>query len=160
MFPKLKGMGMLIDKKENIAKLWRDPVFAEFSNLNVLPLIYDEKKQRCNILVFNYELAKSRIARIAFEKEGNGHKHPVFRFYDGEGNYVCEMRYGSGTANALQCGLWTNTKNGIKYSDSLTNGWIATAKGHEAALVKLKEKILKNRSGTLILNDNADAQFI
>ncbi len=70
MFPKLKGMGMQIDNKEHIAKLWLDPVFAEFSNINVLPLIYDEKKQRCNILVFNYELAKKRIARIAFEEEG------------------------------------------------------------------------------------------
>jgi hypothetical protein len=158
MFPKLKGMGMLIDKKEHIAKLWLDPVFAEFSNINVLPLIYDEKKQRCNILVFNYELAKKRITRIAFEEEGKGRKHPVFRFYDEDGDYVCEVRYGGGTANALQRGLWTNTKNGIKYFDSLTNGWIdyshnrvlvqlfahaliATDKGHEAALFKLKEDI-------------------
>jgi len=103
-------------------------------------------------------LAKSRIARIAFEEVGKGRKHPVFRFYDDEGDYVCEVRYGSGTANALQRGLWTNTKNGIKYFDSVTNGWIdyshnhvlvklfahaliATSKGHEAALVKLKEDI-------------------
>ena len=101
MFPKLKSMGMLIDKKERIAKLWRDPVFAEFSNINVFPLIYDEKKQRCNILIFNYELAKERIARIVVEEEGKGRKHPFFRFYDYEGDYVCEVRYGSGTANAF-----------------------------------------------------------
>src|ERR1035438_7454636 len=103
-------------------------------------------------------MAKSRIARIVFEEEGKGRKHPVFRFYDDEDHYVCEVRYGSGTANALQRGLWTHTKNGIEYFDSLTNGWIdyshnhilvklfahaliATAKGHEAALVKLKEDI-------------------
>lgn len=103
-------------------------------------------------------MAKSRIARIAFEEEGKGRKHPVFRFYDDEDDYVCEVRYGSGTANALQRGLWTNTKNGIKYFDSVTNGWIdyshnlflvklfahaliTTDKGHEAALVKLKEDI-------------------
>lgn len=71
---------------------------------------------------------------------------------------VVQLKYGSGTANALQRGLWTNTKNGIKYFDSVTNGWIdyshnlvlvklfahaliATSKGHEAALVKLKEDI-------------------
>jgi hypothetical protein len=158
MFPKLKGMGMLINKKEHIAKLWLDPIFAEFSNINVFPLIYDEKKQRCNILVFNYELAKKRIARIAFEEVGKGRKHPVFRFYDDEDDYVCEVRYGSGTANALQRGLWTNTKNGIKYFDSVTNGWIdyshnhvlvklfahaliSTSKGHEAAMINLKEDI-------------------
>ena len=133
-------------------------IFAEFSNINVLPLIYDEKKQRCNILVFNYELAKKRISRIAFEEVGKGRKHPVFRFYDDEDDYVCEVRYGSGTANALQRGLWTNTKNGIKYFDSVTNGWIdyshnhvlvklfahaliATSKGHEAAMINLKEDI-------------------
>ncbi len=68
------------------------------------------------------------------------------------------MRYGSGTANALQRGLWTNTKNGLKYFESVTTGWIdyshnhvlvklfshalvATRKGHEAALEKLKQDI-------------------
>jgi hypothetical protein len=63
-------MGMLIDKQEHIAKLWLDPVFAEFSKINVFPLIYNEKKQRCNILVYNYEKAKNQIVRIAFEVEG------------------------------------------------------------------------------------------
>lgn len=158
MFPKLKAMGKLIDKKADIARLWLDPAFAEFSNINVFPLIYDEKKQRCNILVFNYELAKSRTARIVLEEAGKGRKHPIFRFYDDADDYVCEVRYGGGTANALQRGLWTNTKNGIKYFDSVTNGWIdyshnfvlvklfahallATGKGHEAALAKLKEDV-------------------
>ena len=158
MFPKLKKMGRLVDKKADISRLWADPVFAEFSSMNVLPLIYNEKKQRCNILVFDHETARSRIARIAFEEEGKGRKHPVYRFYDDEGAYVCEVRYGNATANALQRGLWTHTKNSFKYFDSITKGWIdyshnlvlvklfshalvATGKGHEAALVKLKEDI-------------------
>ena len=158
MFPMLKAIGTLIEKKKDIARIWDDPAFSEFSAINVLPLIYDEKKQRCNILVFNSEAAKACVARVAYEKEGRGRKHPVFRFYDAEGDYVCEVRYGSGTANALQRGLWTHTKNGLKYFDSLTDGWIdyshnhvlvklfshallATSKGHEAALVKLKEDI-------------------
>ena len=51
MFPKLKGLGTQIEKKEHIAKLWLDPVFAEFSNINVLPLIYDEKK---NAAIFSF----------------------------------------------------------------------------------------------------------
>ena len=96
--------------------------------------------------------------RIALEEAGYGRKHPAFRFHDGDGDYVCEVRYGSGTANALQRGLWTNTKNGLKYFESVTNGWIdyshnhvlvklfshalvATSKGHEAALEKLKQDI-------------------
>jgi len=68
------------------------------------------------------------------------------------------MRYGLADANALQRGLWTHTKNALKYFDSLTNGWIdysdnhvlvqlfshalvATAKGHKTALKKIKEDI-------------------
>jgi hypothetical protein len=120
--------------------------------MNVLPLIYDETRKRCNILVFNSEQAKACATRIAYEEAGRGRKHPVFRFYDAEGDYICEVRYGSGTANALQRGLWTNTKTGLKYFPSVTNGWIdyshnhilvklfshallATSKGHEAALI-------------------------
>ncbi len=157
MFPKLQQMGKLIEDR-SLSKLWADPVFADFSALNVLPLIYDEKKQRCNVLVFDHEKAKQQIAKIIFEDEGKGRKHPVYRFYDGDGSYVCEVRYGSGTANALQRGLWTHTKNGLKYFDSITSGWItyshnkvlvklfshaliATSSGHEEALEVLKKDI-------------------
>ncbi len=157
MFPKLKGLGKLIEGKA-LARVWADPVFAEFGSMNVLPLIYDEKKQRCNILVFNSAAARKRVTSIALEEAGHGRKHPVYRFRDGDGDYVCEVRYGSGTANALQRGLWTNTKNGLKYFDSVTNGWIdyshnlvlvklfshaliATSKGHEIALEQLKADI-------------------
>jgi hypothetical protein len=92
MFPKLKSLGTLIEGKA-LARVWADPVFAEFGSLNVLPLIYDEKKQRCNILVFDSETARKRVARIALEEAGHGRKHPVFRFHDGDGDYVCEVRY-------------------------------------------------------------------
>lgn len=157
MFPKLQALGSLIEGKA-LAKVWADPVFAEFGSMNILPLIYDEKNHRCNILVFDSETARNRVTRIALEEAGHGRKHPVFRFYDGDGDYVCEVRYGSATANALQRGLWTHTKNGLKYFESVTNGWIdyahnlvlvklfshalvATSKGHEAALEKLKQDI-------------------
>jgi hypothetical protein len=157
MFPKLQALGTKIEGK-GLAAVWADPVFADFGSLNVLPLIYDEQKKRCNILVFDSETAKKRVARIALEDAGHGRKHPVFRFYDGDGDYVCEVRYGSATANALQRGLWTHTKNGLKYFESVTNGWIdyahnrvlvklfshalvATSKGHAAALEKLKQDI-------------------
>src|SRR4051812_15525207 len=42
MFPKLKELGTLIEKQEDIARLWADSVFADFGSINVLPLIYDE----------------------------------------------------------------------------------------------------------------------
>jgi len=166
MFPALQKMGNLIEGKKAIAALWADPVFAEFSSLNVLPLIYNEKKQRCNVLVFDHEKAQQEIAKIVYEDEGKGRKHPVYRFYDRAGDYVCEVRYGSGTANALQRGLWTHTKNGLKYFDSMTDGWItyahnvvlvklfshallATSVGHEAALEELKRDIENQKQTTV-----------
>ncbi|MGH9437299.1 MAG: hypothetical protein ACRD22_05220 [Terriglobia bacterium] len=163
MFPKLQEMGTVIEGTKAIAALWADPVFSDFCGLNVLPLIYDEKKQRCNILVFDHERAMQSVARVVYEGDGRGRKHPVYRFYDAEGCYVCEVRYGSGTANALQRGLWTNTRNGLKYFTSATRGWItytqnpilvtlfshallSTYVGHEAALEALKADIETQKS--------------
>jgi hypothetical protein len=76
------------------------------------------------------------------------------------------VRYGDAAANALQRGLWTHTKNGLKYFDSITGGWIdyshnkvlvalfshalvSSEAGHASALEKVKEDIefLKRRSG-------------
>ncbi len=158
MFPKLQQIGKVIQGSQSLKDLWADPVFADFSALNVLPLIYDEKKQRCNVLVFDHEKAMHQVAKVVYEEKGKGRKHPVYRFYDGAGGYVCEVRYGSGTANALQRGLWTHTRNGLKYFESVTSGWItyahnlvlvklfshaliATSTGHEAALEELKKDI-------------------
>ena len=158
MFPALQKMGHLIEGAEQISNLWKHEVFKDFGSLNILPLIYDEKNKRCNILVFDHDRAKNNIARVVYEEEGRGRKHPVFRFYDGDRDYACEVRYGSGTANALQRGLWTHTKNGLKYFDSVTSGWvsyshnlvlvkvfshalIATEQGHSAALETLKRDI-------------------
>jgi hypothetical protein len=158
MFSRLKEMGILIDRIEDISRVWSDPIFAAFDTVNVLPLIYHEKKRQCNLLVFNADRAKAAVTSIKIVEAGKRRKHPVYRFYDSEGGCICEVRYGAGTANALQRGLWTHTKNSFKYFDSVTDGWIdyshnlvlvklfshaliATSKGHEAALVNLKEDI-------------------
>ncbi|MFQ5813349.1 MAG: hypothetical protein ACE5I2_09220 [Anaerolineae bacterium] len=160
MFPLLEREKGDIEGKEIIKKIFDDPAFAEFSNINVLPLIYDEEQQRCNILVFDYERAQQQTARIAREEGGKGRKHPVYRFYDSDGDYVCEVRYGDAAANALQRGLWTHTKHGIKYFDSITNGWvdyshnlilvklfshalISSQAGHTSALEKIREDIAR-----------------
>jgi len=166
MFPRLERESEEICGKDKIQGVFQDPAFAEFRNINVLPLIYDEKKQRCNILVFDYDRAMSQTARIAREDAGRGRKHAVYRFYDAEGDYICEVRYGGTAANALQRGLWTHTKKGFRYFDSLTNGWIdyshnvilvklfshalvSSSAGHESALEKIKEDIafLKKKFG-------------
>lgn len=166
MFPRLEQESGDIVGAKKIQKILDDPVFAAFHDINVLPLIYDEKAQRCNILVFDYARARNATARIAREEAGRGRKHPVYRFYDAQGDYICEVRYGNAAANALQRGLWTHTKNGLKFFDSVTNGWIdyshnlvlvklfshalvSTEAGHSTALEKIKEDIalLKQRAG-------------
>lgn len=158
MFPRLKTEGKEIIDKRKIKNLFSDPAFSDFNSINVLPLIYHEKKQQCNILVFDYERASNNTARIIREVDGKRRKHPVYRFYDKEGDYICEVRYGDAAANALQRGLWTHSINGLKYFDSVTNGWIdyshnlvlvklfshalvSTSAGHELALEKIKEDI-------------------
>lgn len=166
MFPRLEQEGTDITNPGTIAAILNDPIFADFGDINVLPLIYDEKKQRCNILVFDYVAARNATARIVRADSGSGRKHPVYRFYDGDGEYICEVRYGGATANALQRGLWTHTKNAIRYFDSVTGGWIdyshnhvlvklfshalvSSDAGHSSALEKIQEDItrLKKTSG-------------
>ena len=166
MYPLLEGIGGLITDKEQIAKIFENEAFSCFSEINVLPLIYDEKKQRCNILVFDAERARNETSYIRKETEGAGRKHPAYRFFDKNDCYICEVRYGNATANALQRGLWTNTKNATPFFDSVTNGWVdyshnlvlvklfshalvSSAKGHEIALEEIKSDIarLKQANG-------------
>ena len=165
MFPRLFREGRDIAGRRRIGKILDDPAFSDFGKVNVLPLIYDEKNQRCNILVFDYARARDATARIIREEAGRRRKHPVYRFHDVEGGYICEVRYGDAAANALQRGLWTHTRNAVKFFDSITNGWIdyshntalvhlfshalvSTPPGHAAALEKIKEDIalLKRRA--------------
>ena len=160
MFIRLEKEAKIIRDKDKIQKIFDDSAFADFKKLNILPLIYNEKKQRCNILVFDYERAMNETTSILHESTGRGRIHAVYRFYDATGGYICEVRYGGATANALQRGLWTHTKNGLKYFDSITQGWIdyshnhvlvklfshalvSSSKGHEAALEKIKEDIVE-----------------
>ena len=166
MYPLLEGIGGLITDKEQIAKIFENEAFSCFSEINVLPLIYDEKKQRCNILVFDAERARNETSYIRKETEGAGRKHPAYRFFDKNDCYFCEVRYGNATANALQRGLWTNTKNATPFFNSVTNGWVdyshnlvlvklfshalvSSAKGHEIALEEIKSDIarLKQANG-------------
>lgn len=135
MYPRLLKENGVIEGAERIKAIFDDPVFAAFNDINVLPLIYNEKRQQCNILVFDYQTARAQTAKIVREDEGSGRKHPVFRFYDIKGDYICEVRYGDAAANALQRGLWTNTKNAVRHFDSITSGWISYS--HNLTLVKL-----------------------
>jgi len=114
-------------------------------------------------MVFDFIKAENATAVIKLESEGKGRKHPKFRFFDSHGNYIFEVHYGDAATNALQRGLWTNTKNVIPYFNSATNGWIdysdntilvklfsyalvSTAKGHHEALNCLLEDIKEEKT--------------
>ncbi len=164
MFPRLRQEGDVITSPKLIEAIFDDPAFSVFSQINVLPLIYDEKKHRCNILVFDYERARQQTTKIERAFEGSGRKHAVYKFFDTVGDYICEVRYGDATANALQRGLWTHTRNALRHFDSLTNGWVSyshnlvlvhlfshalvsSETGHEAALTEIKKDIARIKTG-------------
>ena len=135
-----------------ITQILTSDAFASQNNINVMPLIYEEKSNKCNITVFDFKIAKSKVAKIE-KKTSNSEKtkgkkrlHPVYVFFDSENNYIFEVRYGDKTANALQRGLWTNTKNAEKHFISLTSGWINYA--HNLDLVKLIALALNSRQNS------------
>ena len=80
-------------------------------------------------------------------------------FIDKNGNYICEVRYGGASANALQRGLWTHTKNAVSYFESLTNGWIDYS--HNLTLVRLFSLALNSsedghKAANIILQKDID----
>jgi len=136
MFPYLESFKKAeITDRKMIEQIFSSQAFTEFGIINVMPLIYNEKEKRCNIMVFDQEKAKSNTTKIKKVSDGSGRIHAIYVFLDSDDNYICEVRYGSATANALQRGLWTHTKNALPYFDSLTNGWIDYS--HNLTLVKL-----------------------
>jgi len=170
MFPYLETQGKDIANKKQIALIFASREFADFNNINVMPLIYNEKKKQCNIMVFDHEKAVKNTARILYigkgksfggKKAGKSRLHPIFMFLDNKNNYICEVRYGGASANALQRGLWTNTKNAISYFDSITNGWIDYS--HNLTLVKLFSLALNStekshKEANIILQKDIDDQ--
>jgi hypothetical protein len=165
MFNRLKQEKTRKISGDKIKHILNDPAFISFYQVNVLPLIYDEKKQKCNITVFDAEKAKKSIATVLLEDQqdtaskGRGRIHPVFRFYDKHDRYICEVRYGGKDANALQRGLWTHTKNGEHYFDSISGGWIDYS--HNLVLVELFSHALVSEStahaqALSILKENID----
>ena len=137
MFPYLESHGKDKDitDRQQIQTIFKSDAFKDFLTINIMPLIYNERTKQCNIMIFDHEKAVNEIAKIVYESQGKGRKHPIFKFLDKNNNYICEVRYGGASANALQRGLWTHTKNAVSFFDSLTNGWIDYSHNH--TLVKL-----------------------
>ncbi|MEK7099417.1 MAG: hypothetical protein AAB916_02775 [Patescibacteria group bacterium] len=165
MFPFLERQGTDVTGEKKIEAIFGAKEFADFDAINVMPLIYDEKKQQCNIMIFNHKKAADATRRIVYIGKnqkfdidsknvisGKGRTHPIFMFVDTDSHYICEVRYGGASANALQRGLWTHTKNAASYFDSLTSGWIDYSHNH--TLVRLFSLALNSSErGHKIAND-------
>lgn len=169
MFPALQKIfgqrkSKVIEGNDKILQILESKEFLSLNYLNVLPLIYDEKNKRCNIMVFSLDKAKQEADIIKLEPEGKGRKYPVFRFYNAKNEYICEVRYGGKDANALQRGFWTHTQHGEQYFESLTGGWIdysdnevlvklfryalvSSQSGHKEAIITLQKDIEKLKLG-------------
>lgn len=130
-----KSYGDTIEDKDTINDIFLSDEFQSLNSVNVLALIYREKQEQCNILVFDFEKMKEDTARILYIDKGEYYdknsqkvikggrrKHPIYMFINNKGDYICEVRYGGASANALQRGLWTNTQRAAGYFKSLTDG--------------------------------------
>lgn len=145
MFPLLEARDTtVIDDQAEIRAIYDDPAFHTFAKTNVLPLVYREDVKQCNIMIFDASKARNSTTRIVRldATSGRGRKHPVWRFEDASGEYIWEVRYGGPDANALQRGLWTNTKRAYRFFRSITGGWIDYS--HNLVLVELFAKALNS----------------
>lgn len=126
----LTATGEYIDDDDDLINILNSQPIKDVFSINVMPLIYRESTMECNILIFDAERALNDVARIvkvdgdSTKSKGKGRMHPIYMFLNEAGEYICEVRYGGKTANALQRGLWTHTKRAEQYFHSVTNGWI------------------------------------
>lgn len=124
LFPLLESYNKeIITEKETINTIITQPEFQAISNINILPLIYNENKNICSIMVYDFDKVKNNITKIVKILPGGHRKHPVYKFFNDE-LYLFEVRYGGPSANALQRGVWTHTKNAKDSFINITNGYI------------------------------------
>lgn len=121
--------------------------FKDFRDVNVLPLIYNEKKMEFKVIVFNLQKAYSSVKKIKFlppRKIGRKKTFPIYKFFDNKNNYIFEVRYGDAKANALQRGMWTHTENAKPFFKELLAGGYKI----NEPLITLIAKILVSRRDT------------
>ncbi len=114
-----------VDNPSEAQSILKQPCFADFGGVNVLPLIYTEKKMTFKVISFNLAKAYESITSIKYfppRKIGSKETFPIYKFYDEQGGYVFEVRYGDVKANALQRGMWTHTENAERYFKEMLNG--------------------------------------
>jgi len=133
-----------ISNAGKIKRILSNKCFKDFSAVNVLPLIYNEKEMKFKVVVFDLQKAYSSVGKIQFlppRKIGRKKTFPIYKFFDNKGNYIFEVRYGDAKANALQRGMWTHTENAAPFFRELLGG---SYKINES-LINLISKILVSK---------------
>lgn len=135
------------DDMKKIREILNNKCFKDFSSVNVLPLIYNEKEMKFKVVVFDLQKAYSSVRKIKFfapRKIGNKKTFPIYKFFDGKGKYIFEIRYGGAKANALQRGMWTHTENAAPFFKEL----LADGYKINEPLITLIAKILVSHKET------------
>ena len=130
-----------------IKEVLNNKCFKDFSAVNVLPLIYNEKEMKFKVIVFDLQKAYSSVKKIKFlppRKIGKKKTFPIYKFFDNKNNYIFEVRYGGAKANALQRGMWTHTENAEQFFNELLAGGYKI----NEPLIRLIAKILVSRKDT------------
>ncbi len=130
-----------------IKQILNNKCFKDFTAVNVLPLIYNEREMRFKVIVFDLQRAYSSVKKIKFlppRKMGRKKTFPIYKFFDNKNNYIFEVRYGDAKANALQRGMWTHTENAEPFFKELLTGGYKI----NEPLIALIAKILVSRKDT------------
>lgn len=152
IFPFLESFNKLeIIDSNTINTILNYEAFSSIFNINVLPLIYNEDNNTCNIMVFNNDLIKKKICKIKKILPGGKRKYPIYVFLDNNDNYLFEVRYGGKDANALQRGVWTHTKKAENCFLSISNGWVS---------YKTRQNLLDVLSLLMIADNNTINNFL
>lgn len=128
--------------QEKIDEIFNLPNFINLTY--ILPIIYreNEKGGECNIMIFDIEKAQKETKYIYYIKKEHQfdkklkkvvkenkakkrkRKYPIYLFLNEKYEYICEVRYGGKDANALQRGIWTDSKKASKYFSCFEEKWI------------------------------------
>ena len=116
----------VISDQARIKRILENAVFSDFSSVNVLPLIYNERTLSFKIVVFDLQKAYNSVKRIEFlppRKYGvTKQTFPIYKFFGDNDQYIFEVRYGDAKANALQRGMWTHTENAAPFFNEFLRG--------------------------------------
>ena len=94
-------------------------LLKQMLGINVICFLYSEKNLTFRVGYLDLDNLANSVKEY---KKEQLRKHPIYRFYDENANYLFEIRYGGGTANALQRGVWTFINKNQKIVKTMFSG--------------------------------------